>query len=372
MESPAPPTAQAPQVRHYPCKQCGAQLTYSASSQQMVCEHCGYSEAVPSSKEAIREYQYNDHLARPQATGWGTETRAIRCERCGATTTFEAGQVAAACAFCGSAKVLEVQAKPDLIRPESLVPFQVDKKAATQKFREWLHGLWFRPGDLKKMAELAQISGIYLPFWTYDANTQSWWEAEAGYYYYVTQTYTDTDAQGNQVTRTRQVQHVRWEPASGHYQAFFDDQLIFASSGLQEGMVSGLYPYETGALIPYQPAYLAGWLAEEYKVDVQEGWARAQELIKREIYAACAGQVPGDTHRNLQVDTAFSNITYKHVLLPLWIAAYLYHGKSYRFLVNGQSGRVSGEAPLSWPKVIGAILAAALIIVVLVMIFNRG
>jgi len=355
-------------VRQYPCKQCGAQLTYNATSQQMVCNYCGYSEVIPTSKEAIVEYEYNDALLQPQATGWGTETRTIQCENCGAKTTFAAGQISSACAFCGSPKVVETPSNTNLIRPESLVPFQIDKNAAAQKFREWLNGLWFRPGDLKKMAELAKISGIYLPFWTYDANTQSWWEAEAGYYYYTTETYTEQDANGNTVVQTREVQHIRWEPASGHYQAFFDDELIFASVGLSQKMVEGLYPYDTGRLAPYQSAYLAGWLAEEYKVDVKEGWQRAQKVIGDKIYAACENLIPGDTHRNLSVETAFSNIAYKHVLLPLWIAAYLYRDKSYQFLVNGQTGKVSGDAPLSWVKILSLIFVIATIITIIIII----
>src|SRR5581483_2641790 len=316
------------EVRQYPCKQCGAQLTYSATTHQMVCGYCGYSEIIPTSKEEIREYEYNDQLSQPTEIAWGTETRTIQCENCGAKTTFQAGQISSACAFCGSPKVVEAPSNTNLIRPESLVPFQVDKNAAAQMFRQWLQGLWFRPSNLKKMAELAQINGIYLPFWTYDANTQSWWEAEAGYYYYTTETYTETDADGNTVVRTREVQHIRWEPVSGHYQAFFDDELVFASTGLEEPMVEGLYPYDTNKLTPYQSAYLAGWLAEEYKLDVKEGWQRGQKVMEQKIYSACEQLIPGDTHRGLTVDTAFSNVTFKHILLPLWIAAYLYGNKS--------------------------------------------
>ncbi len=359
------------EVRQYPCKQCGAQLTYSATAHEMVCGYCGYSEIIPVSKEAIREYEYNDNLSQPTEKGWGTETRTIQCENCGAKTTFQAGQISSACAFCGSPKVVEAPSNTNLIRPESLVPFQVDKNAAAQMFRQWLQGLWFRPSNLKKMAELAQINGIYLPFWTYDANTQSWWEAEAGYYYYTTETYTETDSDGNPVVRTREVQHIRWEPVSGHYQAFFDDELVFASTGLNEQMVEGLYPYHIQQLTPYQSAYLAGWLAEEYKVDVKEGWQRGQKIMEHKIYAACERLIPGDTNRGLSVNTAFSNITFKHILLPLWIAAYMYSNKSYQFLVNGQTGKVSGQAPLSWIKIALTVSIAIVIIVLLVLIFGH-
>jgi DNA-directed RNA polymerase subunit RPC12/RpoP len=359
-------------VRRFPCKQCGANLTFAPGTTELVCPYCGHREEVPVTQEAIREYPLNDALlTMPVEHGWGTETRSVRCENCGATTTFAAAQVAGACAFCGSSKVVEEPGREDLIRPESLVPFQVDRKKAVEAFRHWISHLWFRPNALKQSTALAKIAGAYLPFWTFDAYTSSYWTAEAGYYYYETESYREQDSEGNWTTKTRQVQKIRWEPAAGHHAEFFDDELVGASRGVPGNLLNGICPYELPALRPYDPGFLSGFLAEEYQVDLAAAWELGKASIQSQVVAHCAAEVPGDTHRNLNVDTAFSQETFKHVLLPVWIAAYLYQNRTWRFLVNGQTGKVSGEAPLSWWKIAGAFVLAALVALVIYLLTQR-
>jgi DNA-directed RNA polymerase subunit RPC12/RpoP len=366
-------THRAGEVRKFPCKQCGASLEFAPGQTVLQCPYCGYREEIPVTPQAIQEYDLEDALLRLPATqGWGTERRALHCENCGATTTFSEGQVAGRCAFCGSSKVVEKPGAANLIRPETLIPFLVKRQEAQDAFRTWISRLWFRPNDLKHAAQVGKVSGAYLPFWTYDSFVSSSWTAEAGYHYYVEETYQDTDAQGNTVTRTRQVQHTRWEPAWGSRQDFFDDELVCASAGLPPNLIQGICPFSLEQLVPYDAAFLSGFAAEEYQVDLRGGWAEAKQRIEGAVYSRCAGDVPGDTHRNLNVNSAFSQMTFKHLLLPVWIAAYLYNNKSYRFLVNGQTGKTSGEAPLSWWKIIGFILLIAIIALVLYMLFGRG
>jgi predicted RNA-binding Zn-ribbon protein involved in translation (DUF1610 family) len=372
----SPPLAvsakRADDARQFPCKQCGAGLSFAPGASRLVCPYCGHEETVPVTAEAIREYALDDALLNlPQTRGWGVETRSVRCANCGATTTFSDVQVAGACAFCGSSQVIEEAAREDLIQPESLVPFGVDRKQAIQRFRDWLGRLWFRPNALKSAGALAKIAGAYLPFWTFDAYTSSYWTAEAGYYYYETETYQEQDETGNWVTKERQVQKVRWEPAAGNHEQFFDDELICASTGLPERLISGVGPYELQALVSYNPAFLSGFMAEQYRLDLAQSWTMAKESMERQVYAACSSEVPGDTHRNLQVDTAFSQQTVKHILLPVWIAAYLYQNRTYRFIVNGQTGKVSGEAPISWWKVLGAALVLVLVALVIFLLTRR-
>jgi DNA-directed RNA polymerase subunit RPC12/RpoP len=359
------------QPRQFPCKQCGASLTFAPGTQELVCAYCGHRDVIPTSAQAIAEYRLDEALLQPRAEGWGVESRSLHCANCGATTVFAAGQTAGRCAFCGSDKVLQQEPKADLIRPESLVPFRIDKKQAVERFREWLGRLWFRPNDLKRLGQLAQITGAYLPFWTFDAFTSSHWTADAGYYYYETEDYQETDSQGNTVTRTRQVQRTRWEPASGYHEQFFDDELVCASHGVSDRLARAVCPYDLRELAPYEASFLAGFVAEEYQVDLREGWGCAQENMEEQVRQACAREVPGDTHRNLQVDTAFSQMVFRHVLLPLWIAAYQYREKTFRFLVNGQTGEVQGEAPLSAWKIGLAVLAAILIALVLWLMFGH-
>src|SRR5438067_189290 len=356
-------------ARQFPCSQCGANLTFTPGTTHLTCPYCGHVEEVPVEAGEIQEHDLEAALASaPKARGWGTETRSIRCENCGATTAFTAEQVAGACAFCGSSKVVQQAAREDLIQPESVVPFKIDRKQAAQRFKDWLGHLWFRPNALKKSGELAKIAGVYLPFWTFDAQTSSDWTAEAGYYYYETESYQEQDENGNWVTKTREVQRTRWEPAAGHHEEFYDDELVCASKGLPQKIMGATGDYQLDGLTSYNSGFLAGFMAEEYRVDLPDAWQQAQQSIQSQVESACAGEVPGDTHRFLNVATLFSQETFKHILLPVWIAAYLYQNKTYRFIVNGQTGSVSGEAPISWWKVAGVALLVVLVILLIVLL----
>ena len=347
-------------AREFPCPSCGASLKFTPGQHALTCAYCGHVEEVPHTAEAIREYDLNDALHNRQGpSGWGRPAQEIRCQQCGAVTVFSGEQSAGACAFCGSSRVVAAEAEEDLIRPESLIAFVIDRDRAFTLFGEWLRGLWFRPNALKQAGDTARLSGVYLPYWTFDSATSSWWTADAGYYYYETETYTTTDAQGRRVTRTRQVQKTRWVPASGFHPDFFDDVLIDASLGLTSKLLRGILPFDLDALENYDPGYLAGYLAERYQVDLPDAWTEAQSRMESALYSRCAAEVPGDTHRNLSVNTAFSGSTFKHLLLPVWVSAYQYGGRAYRFLVNGQTGEVTGEAPWSWWKIIGFILLLA-------------
>ncbi len=362
----------------FPCPKCGAEVDFDAEHGTLVCAYCGYSSTVPVTEQAIREYDLEsaltEMLSTPQEMGYGEGKRSLKCESCGAVNTIDANIVSTECAFCGSNQVVPQQQVAQVIKPESLLPFEVDRKQAVVLFRAWLGRGFFRPNPVRKIAKEAEakLQGVYLPFWTFDAYTSSWWRAEAGYFYSVTESYWTNDQQGRRVQRTREVQKIRWEPASGSLQLAFDDTLVPASQSVQQDMVERIYPFDTAALVPYEPAFLSGWGAEAYTVDLRSGWETAQEIMKAAVRQACAQRVPGDTQRNLAVSTAFSNVTYKHTLFPVWIASYRYGGEVYQFLVNGQTGEVQGQAPISWIKVALVVLLVLAVLAVVFWLLSTG
>jgi ribosomal protein S27E len=357
-------------AQKFRCDNCRAELAWDAASRKLKCAHCGFTKEMPTggSPEVVERDLFAGLAAAPK--GLGAEVRVHRCQECGANVSFPEGVTATKCTFCGSSKVLDQGANQNTIRPESLLPFGIDKKRANEAFSAWLGRLWFRPSDLKRLATVKDVNGVYVPFWTYDANVHSAWSADRGRYYYTEETYTTTE-NGQEVTRTRQVQHTEWESAWGDRDDFFDDLLVCASKGLPEKLAEGFKTFNTKALVPYQPAYLAGWRAEEYAVDLQAGWQKAQSKMEAEQQQRCSKDVGGDTQRNLQVQNTFSNMTYKHVLLPVWIAAYRYQDKVYQFLVNGQTGEVVGKAPWSILKLTLLILFIAALIGTIIF-FARG
>jgi LSD1 subclass zinc finger protein len=366
------------QVHRFPCPKCGAGIDFDAATGVLLCSFCGYSSTIPVTQQQIQEYDLKkalkDMLAAPHLMGYGEGKRSIKCQSCGAVNTVDAQVISTECAFCGSNQVVPLEQVAQVVKPESLLPFQVDHARAVTEFRQWLGHGFFRPNRVKKIAQEAdaRLQGVYLPFWTFDAFTSSWWQAEAGYYYHETETFWTTDDKGQRVQRTRQVQKIRWEPASGHLQLHFDDVLVPASQSIERPMMERIYPFETKALVPYGPNYLAGWGAEAYTIDLSSGWETGRQIIEQKVRSACAQQVPGDTQRNLQVRSAFSNMTYKHVLFPVWIASYRYGEKIYHFLVNGQTGEVQGQAPVSWIKVALVVALILIIVALFVWLMSQG
>jgi len=342
----------------FPCPGCGAELKWKPGADTLECPFCGTTAYDPAAAEEatgeIIEYRLEDAGSKAE-TGYGTETISKQCEVCAAVSDHEPELEASECPFCGSTQLLD-GGDDNMIRPESVLPFEVEKNAAARQFRSWLSGLWFRPSALKKQAQLEGIIGVYIPCWTFDADARSRWKAEAGYHYQVEEEYTATE-EGEKVTKTRTVTKTRWEPASGGHDGHYDDWLVQASKGLDQKAIKGMLPFELKKLKRYDTRYLSGFRAERYSVDLANAWTIGQRELHGQETSACRRLVPGDTQRSLSVDTSFSDVRFKHTLLPVWVAAYRFEGDVYRYLVNGQTGKETGDAPLSKWKIFFFVLS---------------
>jgi hypothetical protein len=206
---------------------------------------------------------------------------------------------------------------------------------------------------------------VYIPYWTFDAHAVCPWEAEAGHYYYTTESYRE----GGQ-TRTRQVRHTRWEPASGEVQHFFDDEPIPGTHGVSSALLKQIEPFPTTDLVPYDTAYLSGFVVEHYQVVLFDAAEQSRSTMTGELREMAAGQIPGDTYRNLQIHPVFSGQTFKHILVPIWLLIYNFGSKPYQVVVNGSTGRMAGEYPKSLWKILLLVLLA--IIVVLIVMWSQG
>ena len=346
-------------ARKFPCEGCGADLRWEPGVTALKCPWCGTVKNVAAPSGNIDEKPVDAALRAPRDLGWGAERKVIACKRCGAHTTLDPHVAASSCAFCGTSAVVEAPPAKNVARPEGLLPFRITQEKALESFRAWLHKLWLRPNDLKRSARMNKISGAYIPFWTFDAATYSRWQAEAGYYYYVTV--------GNKRER-----RVRWEPADGTLERFFDDVPVPASRGIDSAICQRIEPFPTAELTPYDPQYLSGFLAEENAIDLPEALESAKERMRDAIRSECASQVPGDTHRNLQVQTQFNAVAYKNCLLPIWVAAYDYKGTPYRYLVNGVTGKCDGTAPWSWVKITIAVMVILTIVMIILFIAGQS
>jgi DNA-directed RNA polymerase subunit RPC12/RpoP len=347
----------APVEHRFPCERCGADLRFVAGAGRLVCDHCGFEQQIDATPEAapIRELDYAAALRAALPEAEIEETRTIHCENCGATVEFDERLHAAECPFCATPVVTGTGTHRH-IKPRGLVPFALDEVAARKAMTDWLGRLWFAPNGLREYARKGRrMQGIYVPYWTFDADTASRYTGQRGTVYYETRTVTR-----NGKRQTVRVQRVRWTPVSGRVARFFDDVLVLASRALPRGHTDALAPWDLSGLRPYAPEYLAGFRAEGYTIDLEEGFGLARDAMDRRIERDVRFDIGGDRQRIGTVDTTVSDVTFKHILLPIWLAAYRYRGKSYRFVVNAQTGAVSGERPWSaWKLALAAALAAA-------------
>lgn len=346
-------------IEGYPCSACGASLKFAPGTTHLKCPYCGAENLIDVQLTTAEEHDLDTLPLNPATseTGLGVPSRSWRCEACGAVQAVEPAAITVECAFCGSPGLVEVPSNPNLVRPTALVPFALDEEAARGRYRKWLGSFWRRllsPGALKRDAIVTKIRGVYAPFFTFDAQAESDWSGWRGDYYYVTV--------GSGKNR-RTVRRTRWTYRSGHHAHFYDDVLVYASQGLPEETLEKVTPFHIKELMPFETQFLAGFAAEEYTVDPKRLWGSAQTLMKSEEWQACRRALGGDTYRNLKVRTQLRDPTWKHILLPLYVANYVFGNRPYHFLVNGQTGEVQGTAPLSWAKV-GLIVTGVLAAVV--------
>jgi uncharacterized CHY-type Zn-finger protein len=354
------------QVREFPCKQCGAKLEFKPGADALVCPYCDFHNPLPESDEVVEELDYHSFLRQAADEEEQVAVRVVRCEACAGETTLDPNVTAGECAFCGSPLVTQ-ETETTAIKPRSLLPFAVDREKARQSFREWLKSLWFAPGGLAKYARVEEaFSGVYTPYWTYDSSTTSQYRGERGDDYWTTETYTEKDADGKTVTKTRQVKKTRWTSVSGSVYVSFNDLLVLGSHTLPEWMVRKIEPWDLHELAPYDDNYLAGYRAERYSVDLEEGFDRAKEMMVDGIHREIRSDIGGDHQRIHGVNTRYYDITFKHILLPVWLSAFRYRDKPYRFLVNGRTGAVAGERPWSTWKIVALVLVIVVVVAALV------
>ena len=356
-------------VRTFPCNGCGAKLSFAPGTRELRCESCGTTNAIAENDARVEELDLASYLEALEGGQDTVEQEMVRCEKCGAEQVLRDHKFAATCDFC-TAPIVSKSYAGRRVRPKAIIPFQVDRSRAQDAFRKWVAGLWLAPKELKRYAQTdASIQGLYLPFWTYDCRTDSTYTGDRGEHYYENESYTAMEA-GKSVVRTRRVQRTRWHPVSGQVQHFHDDVLVLASNTLPHSLRGAVSDWKLAALQPYQPEFVSGYHAEAYQVDLKAGYPIARQAVDAQVHTLIRRQIGGDTQRVREVSTRYSDIKFKHVLLPAWLSAYRFRDKTYRFLVNGQTGDVAGESPLSWFRV-GWLVAAVVVFFVLVYLFSR-
>jgi Zn finger protein HypA/HybF involved in hydrogenase expression len=352
------------------CPACGAQAEWSPAKQMLVCPFCGtespYTLDADTAKikeldleQALRALPREDPASR-------AARRSVQCQSCKAVMDYDPVRVGQNCEFCGSPALVDYKEIKSPITPQSLLPFKVSSADVRDSIRRWYGSKWFAPGALRSKALVDQVKGLYIPYWTFDAQVHCPWTAEAGYYYFVNEEFRDNQGRA----QVRQVRKVRWERASGAIDHFFDDEPVSGTQGVPLDLLTQVEPFPTKELVPYDTGYLSGHVVEHYQVALVEAAERGREAMDRQLMALCGQEVPGDTYRNLNIGPQYSDRTFKHVLVPVWMLTYTFGRRTFQVVANGYTGVLAGRYPKSAWKIFFAVLAL-LIVILIIALANR-
>ena len=377
-DSPPPAPASRPSPppgRKFPCRQCGAKLDFDPAARGLKCPYCGFTEVIPApgadQKAAIQEHDLEEFLAdrkgHADAAIVGRSSQ-VRCTGCGAVVLLEDKVVTEACPYCSTHLENQPEEVKNLIAPESLLPIRVSDRQAREAFNGWIRGLWFAPTELKQLANLGQFGSVYVPFWTYDAMTYTAYTGQRGDNYWETESYTDSEGK----RQTRQVQRTRWSFASGEVEHYFDDILIRASKTLPGHLVDRLRPWELNELEPFRDEFLSGHKAERYAVSLNEGFGEAKGVMENAITGLIRRSIGGDQQRIDSRNTQYAAVTFKHTLMPMWVASYRYRERLFQVLVNGRTDKVAGDRPWSWFKIFRLIVLILVAVVLIAIVVSKA
>ena len=355
--------------RVFPCEECGADLVFSIGQQRMKCPYCGHEKDLTLRDGAeIVEHDLQQMLKRLEtATEQGRHDEVglneVKCRSCGGTVVFTGTLTSTECPYCGSPIQREhVHSATHRIPVDGVLPFFVDHDVANAKLKAWVGSRWFAPNEFLKRGIEGKFNGVYLPYWTYDTLTTNVYYGQRG------ETYTVMVGSGkDQRWETR----INWYPASGEFQRFFDDVLVIASQGLPREYIANLEPWPLTKCIPFTQQVLAGFLARTYDVELEDGFRDAQARIDAAVATETRRRIGGDQQQIQSLKSKYDAVTFKHLLLPVWMLAYRYQGEPYRIFVNACTGEVQGERPYSWVKITLAVLAAALAACTFAVLSNR-
>jgi len=343
------------------CPSCGGTMDYDPATGGLHCPYCDHTEEIPTAtvennrggmSESAVELSLED-AENVENCDWGVATKTVICKSCGAESIYDVQEISAVCPYCGSNQVMEANDEKTMA-PGGVVPFKISQTEASNRFISWIKRKFFAPKLAKESARADKFTGMYLPYWTFDAQTESSYFGEFGKDRIV------TDKEGNKKTVTD------WYKTSGFYSEFIDDELVCGTTQHDTSMLRGLEPFDTADNKVYKPEYVAGFGAERYTVGIKAAWEKAKNAIKSKLHSAICNKIlrehNADHTRNVVVNTEYSKMTYKYLLLPVWMSSFKYNDKVYRFMVNGQNGKVSGQSPVSGIKVFLTILVIVAII----------
>ncbi|MDD6552793.1 MAG: hypothetical protein PUF37_04315 [Prevotellaceae bacterium] len=344
------------------CPSCGGAMEFSPKEQKLKCVYCGATKELDMTTVNPKEHDFNEWAKKTDEDlrQVGEETQEVKCHQCGATVVLS-GQSSSKCPFCGTPLVMDQAQVKRSWKPEYIVPFKIEKSACAEIFGKWINGKFFCPSKFKNGAVVADsFKGVFLPYWTYDAKAVTAYTGQKGRH----EKKKDKDGETETVTE--------WRTVSGIVKQNFDDILVPASKGLPESVAAevGDSTWDLKNVVPYNPELVVGFMTEVYTVDFKEGFEVAKHKMEDAIDEEVRKDIGGDEQRVTTKETNYEDVTFKMLLLPIFLGVFMIGDKRYTFAINAFTGECHGEYPVDKMKVYACIAIVSVLVIVLLKLFG--
>lgn len=341
------------------CPSCGAEMVYAPDIKKLKCPFCDTTKDIDLTKYAE---EIDFAMLLKNNNEWAKDTCVYQCKNCGVKEVVSRKSIATKCSFCGTPNVVLTDELSGL-KPNAVVPFQITKSVAIENVKTWGKKKILAPKAFKQSITPEDTAGIYNPAFTFDSDTMSPYRGQLGKYYTTTRI-----VNGKTITETK----IKYFNISGNYKCRFDDILIEASDNINQQSINAMSPFNTNSSQKYNESFLLGFSANQYTKEGDVCWKEARQFIDKTVREKILLQYTYDVVASLYINTSCSNITYKYILLPIYVGHCTYKNKNYNFFVNGKNGKVTGKTPLSALRVsvlVLLILAFLALIIYLVYMF---
>jgi ribosomal protein S27E len=331
------------------CQACGGQTKYAAGQSSVICQYCGRNENLLQS-DVLPDLEQVLEFSLPVRQGhtWAEAQHRLSCPQCGGMLLLPALEKTVSCPYCGNHQLIKSAETESLLDPQMIVLAEFDEKQAIQNIKTWLGNGLFTPDNLKRLAQPAALRPAYYPFWTFDGTGELHWSCEV------------KEGGGN----------LDWTVQEGVVFEMFDDEMVSGMRSLKLSQLVKILPFNLKKGIPFTPKALAGWRVLAYDLSLSDASLVAREHIAKKLHHKLEQDIQIlKPHRNAQPGkNSWSGMTYKHILLPLWVGNYHYRGRNYQVFINGQTGKISGEKPIDGAKIISVILAVFFLVSICLLV----
>lgn len=341
------------------CPACGAKITFNPKNQKWDCEYCG-------SKFTLEEMKKYNNASSDKANKKNTSKKKLdnfdvyTCKNCGAEVMADETTTATFCVYCGSTTILKDKIDNG-VAPTKIIPFKNVKEDAVKAFKSLSKGRILMPKLFNKPENIEKITGVYIPFWTYDLKVSGEIDFDAT----DVKTWSDYDYR-----YTKTDKYISKRDSSME----FNRILVDGSSRFDDDLMDSIEPFDFNDLVEYNHAYMSGFLAEKYDVDSNDAIKRANDRAMNTAISKTEATVIHQSKVVVNNNLKINKLADDYILLPVWMVNIKYKNKNYTFAMNGQTGEIVGNIPLDIPKtiIISIILFIGLTLLVFLFLMWMG